>query len=165
MIPIAPLPRQAAAMRLVRAPWVLAAAIAAGLSGCAATGSSEDAAETPPAAETAQRLVGRISSIRANPHFVLIESYGSWDVPTGAVLTSRGEDGRTANLIATGERAGQYAAADVRAGEVALGDAVFFMRPAAEAAAPPSQAGRLTEDPEDEEEPAGDLPAADEIAE
>lgn len=125
-------------MRLVRAPWVLAAAaVVLGVSGCAATGSGQDA-EEPPAAESAQRLVGRISSVRSNPHFVLIESYGTWDVPTGAILTSRGEDGRTANLLATGERAGQYAAADVRAGEVGLGDAVFFLRPAPAAAAEPT---------------------------
>lgn len=58
--------------------------------------------------------------------FVLIQAYGPWHVPDGATLTTRGPDERTANLMVTGEKLGQFAAADIRSGEVAVGDAVFL---------------------------------------
>lgn len=71
------------------------------------------------------RLVGRVATVPSDNRFILIQSYGSWKVPTGTVLISHGADGRTANLLATGEAMGQYAAADIQSGEVQPGDAVF----------------------------------------
>jgi len=72
------------------------------------------------------KLVGRIASIPADHRFVLIQSYGKWEVPTGSTLTTQGAGEKTANLLATGENLGQYAAADLQAGQVEVGDAVYF---------------------------------------
>jgi hypothetical protein len=97
------------------------------LSACAAFKSAkpEPAKETPkPKAETPQ-LVGRIASIPADKRFVLIQSYGSWNIETGTILTTRGPDERSANLLVTGESLGQFAAADLQSGPVEVGDAVY----------------------------------------
>ncbi len=79
--------------------------------------------------------------------FVLIQAYGSWQVPDGATLTTRGPDERNANLMVTGEKLGQFAAADIRSGEVAIGDAVF-LHPST---TPPLPA--ITPDPDDDPSP------------
>jgi hypothetical protein len=71
------------------------------------------------------RLVGRIASVSADKTFVLIQSYGAWEVEAGAILTTRGSDGRLANLRCTGEKLGQFVAADIQAGDPRSGDAVF----------------------------------------
>ncbi len=71
------------------------------------------------------RLVGRVASIPADRNFVLIQSYGTWTVATGSILTTQGPEGRTANLLATGEKLGQYAAADIRTGTLEIGDGVY----------------------------------------
>jgi len=71
------------------------------------------------------KLVGRIASVPADKRFVLIQSYGDWRIETGTILTSRGTDERTANLRITGEKLGQFAAADLQSGLVDVGDAVY----------------------------------------
>ena len=68
-------------------------------------------------------LVGRIASVSTHGNFVLIESYGSWLVSPGTVLFSEDEDHMT-SLQVTGEKLGQYAAADIRSGVPMVGDAV-----------------------------------------
>lgn len=83
---------------------------------------AEDAAEKKP---NAPKLVGRIASIPADKRFVLIQSYEAWTVETGAILTTRGLEDRTANLRVTGEKLGQFAAADLQSGTVEVGDAVY----------------------------------------
>ena len=75
--------------------------------------------------ESKPMLVGRIASIPANREFVLIQFYGTWTVENGSILITQGPDGRAANLIATGERLGQYAAADLRTGVLEIGDGVY----------------------------------------
>jgi hypothetical protein len=82
-----------------------------------------------PTASAAEKpvLVGRIASIPADKRFVLIQSYGSWNVPTGRILTSRGPDERSANLLVTGEKLGQFAAADLQSGTVGIGDGVYAL--------------------------------------
>lgn len=75
--------------------------------------------------EPKPRLVGRIASIPAGRDFVLIQAYGKWTVETGSVLTTQGADGRAANLLSTGEKLGQYAAADIRTGTLEVGDGVY----------------------------------------
>jgi len=75
------------------------------------------------------KLVGRIASISADKKFVTIQSYGAWEVAAGSILTTQGPDQRVANLRCSGEKLGQYAAADIQAGLPQTGDAVFF-RPA-----------------------------------
>jgi len=82
----------------------------------------------PPKAKLATeppKLIGRIASIPADKRFVLIQSYASLTVEAGTILTTRGPEGRTANLLATGEFLGQFAAADVQSGFVKVGDAVY----------------------------------------
>lgn len=84
---------------------------------------TEEPAEKPKS--EAPELVGRIASIPADKRFVLIQSYGKWNIATGTILTTRGPDERTANLLATGESLGQFAAADLQSGTVEVGDAVY----------------------------------------
>lgn len=71
------------------------------------------------------KLVGRIASVSADKTFVLIQSYGAWEVEAGGILTTRGPDERLANLRCTGEKLGQFVAADIQAGDPRSGDAVF----------------------------------------
>ena len=80
------------------------------------------------------QLVGRVASIPSDRTFVLIQSYGTWKVETGSILTTQGPEGRAANLLATGEKLGQYAAADIRTGTLEIGDGVYTIAkaPAAE---------------------------------
>lgn len=83
-----------------------------------------DSAGKKPAAEGPE-LVGRIASIPADKRFVLIQSYGSWNIETGTILTTRGPEERTANLLVTGEKLGQFAAADIQSGALEIGDVVY----------------------------------------
>jgi len=78
------------------------------------------------ASETRPRLVGRVASIPAGGDFVLIEAYGPWRVPEGGLLSAVGTEGRTANLVATGEELGRHVAADVRSGLAKVGDSVYY---------------------------------------
>ena len=110
-----------------------------------------DKPEKEPAKQTEQkdkpRLVGRVASIPASRKFVLIQAYGSWSVATGSILTTQGPEGRAANLRVTGEKLGQFAAADIQSGTLEIGDGVYQSpnRLAAPGTSPPS-----------ETEPAGD---------
>jgi hypothetical protein len=83
----------------------------------------EDTKEPKPS--TAPKLVGRIATIPPGKQFVLIQSYGSWTIQPGTILTTRGPDSRTANLRVTGESNGQFAAADLQSGTLEVGDAVY----------------------------------------
>lgn len=94
--------------------------------------------------EPALSLVGRVASKPAGSDFVLIESYGDWRVPVGGLLSSFGPEGRSATLVASGEKLGQFAAADVRGGAVATGDAVYY-RPLPEAKEPAAAAEKTAE--------------------
>lgn len=71
------------------------------------------------------KLVGRVASIPSDRKFVLIQAYGIWKVETGAILTTQGPGERAANLRATGEKLGQYAAADIQSGTLEIGDGVY----------------------------------------
>ena len=82
-------------------------------------------AETKPPPVEGPQLVGRIASIPADKRFVLIQSYGKWNIETGRILTTRGPDERSANLRTTGESLGEFAAADLQSGLVEVGDAVY----------------------------------------
>lgn len=95
-----------------------------GLSSCSSFGTKTEAPATNP---NAPKLVGRIASVPVDGRFVAIQSYGNWTVTPGTVLTTRGPDGRTANLLVTGESLGRFAAADLQAGTLAEGDAVYSL--------------------------------------
>lgn len=106
--------------------------------------------EKKPTAVEDPKLVGRIASIPADKRFVLIQSYGKWNIETGRILTTRGPNERSANLRTTGESLGEFAAADVQSGLVEVGDAVYSRHIAKPAPAPGSP-----EIPQ----PQGELPA------
>lgn len=89
---------------------------------CAACWPKKEPATKP---TEAPRLVGRVASIPPERRFVLIHSFGKWDISAGTILTTRGADGRSANLLVTGESLGNFAAADIQSGEVQLGDSVY----------------------------------------
>ena len=74
-------------------------------------------------------LVGRVASIQPDRRFVLVQSYGKWQVATGSILITSGPDARSANLLATGESLDQFAAADLQSGTVEVGDAVLLPPP------------------------------------
>lgn len=113
-------------MKFIKLFWLsLIATIT--LSSCGAfkkTEPKEEAKEKPKS--EAPQLVGRIASIPADKRFVLIQSYDSWNVETGTILTTRGPNERTANLRVTGESLGQFAAVDLQSGLVEVGDAVYL---------------------------------------
>ncbi len=91
------------------------------------TSCADKPATTPPPTEKKEqaRLVGRIASIHKNPDFTLIQSFGTWNIQTGAILATIGPDGRAANLKVTGEKIGQFAAADIQSGTLEIGDSVY----------------------------------------
>lgn len=100
----------------------------------------------PPATATAPKIVGRIASIPADRRFVLIQSYGEWNIGTGTILTTRGDDERSANLLVTGEVLGEFAAADLQSGSVEVGDAVYS-RHVPKPVTPPSEPDSTSEIP------------------
>jgi hypothetical protein len=106
----------------------IAMLVCIGLASCAKD--SVKPSETATAAPKAEdpKLVGKIVSIPADKRFVLIQSYGKWTVEAGTILTTRGQDDRAANLLATGEVLGDFAAADLQSGLVEAGDAVYLRR-------------------------------------
>lgn len=107
---------------------MLQAALLAGitlLSCSCATDTGDKKEEEKKPVPQGPKLVGRIASIQQDKKFVLIQSYGKWQVAADSILTTRGPNERTANLRATGEKLGEFAAADLQAGTVEPGDAVY----------------------------------------
>lgn len=105
--------------------WQVGVMVAVGLAvaGCGGGKRGDEAAGKPGRRAV---LIGRVASVPAGRQFVLIQSYGQWTVPAGEPVFSVGPDERTANLLPTGERLGQFLAADLRSGEAGVGDAVYF---------------------------------------
>ena len=137
-------------MNLIHTPWIAAAGMLL-LSSCGMfknTDAQKPAEELKP--ETPE-LVGRIASIPADKRFVLIQSYGKWNIEPGTILTTRGPDERTANLLVTGESLGQFAAADLQSGTVEVGDAVYSRHVPKPSRSP--RAGGATELPENQRMP------------
>lgn len=97
--------------------------IALSICACATKPKPKEPDKAP--ASTDPTLVGRVASIPASKRFVLIQAYGKWNQPAGTILTTRGPQSQSANLLVTGESLGQFAAADIQAGEAAIGDAVY----------------------------------------
>lgn len=84
--------------------------------------------EKPKAPEMPEprQLIGRISSAPEGQNFILIQGFSGVSLPIGTILTTRGADGRAANIKITGEALGNFAAADLQSGEVKVGDAVYL---------------------------------------
>lgn len=106
--------------------------VAVGVLCCCSCGFFSQEDEVDEASAMDPRLVGRIASVSEKQGFVLIQSYGEWILGEGLLLSSVGDDGRTATLVASGERKGRYAAADYKAGAVKAGDFVYARQLAAE---------------------------------
>ena len=104
-------------------------------------------------------LIARVQSRPGNKDFVLLEAFGKWTLDDGVNLHVYGENGRTATLVTSGEKLGQFVAADVKSGKVELGDSVYHrkkvMVPKQKSVAPPAN-----EKPKPSNEP--DKPAAGE---
>ena len=115
---------------------------------CASSTKEKPDEEKPPAPMQGPKLVGRIASVPADRRFVLIQSYGPWEIETGRILTTRGLDDRTANLRTTGEKLGEFAAADLQSGTVEVGDAVYSQH-----VPKPVQAPNVPETPQPPAEP------------
>ena len=71
------------------------------------------------------RLVARVQSRPGSKNFILLEAYGKWIFADGVALYSYGDGGRTAALVTSGEKLGQFVAADIKSGSVEIGDAVY----------------------------------------
>lgn len=101
------------------------------ISGClflltAACAEKEKSEEPKPKAEAETiRLVARVQSRPGGKDFVLLEAYGKWTLAEGTKVYAYGNEGRTATLEVTGEKLGQFAAADIISGQVEIGDAVY----------------------------------------
>jgi hypothetical protein len=108
-------------MNPVRPIWIATLALCS----CGILDNQKPATSPESKVPGAPKLIGRIASIPADKRFVLIQSYEMWTVEAGTILTTRGPDDRTANLRATGEILGQFAAADLQSGTVEVGDAVY----------------------------------------
>lgn len=101
------------------------------LVGCAGDADQKkDEAKEKPKVKLTPQLVARVQSRPGGKDFVLLEAYGKWSYPEGTLLYSYGENGRTAALETSGEKLGQFVAADVKSGSVEIGDGVYF-RPVA----------------------------------
>lgn len=74
-----------------------------------------------------KRLAGRVDRVIGSSDFVLIRKYGKWAILSGEIVISQGQ-GRTANLLPTGEELGEHVAADIRSGDVQVGDAVYIRK-------------------------------------
>jgi len=75
--------------------------------------------------------VGRVDKVNQKAGYVFIRKYGSWKLDDSEILETRGGGngvGRSANLLATGEKIGERVAADIRSGDVKVGDAVFIRK-------------------------------------
>lgn len=109
-------------------------------------------AATPPITEKKEQsqLVGRIASIHRDHNYVLIQSYGPWSVQSGAILATSGTDGRAANLKVTGEKTGQFAAADIQSGTLEIGDSVYTTLASITSSISESEETESSENPSDE---------------
>jgi hypothetical protein len=93
------------------------------LSGCGSSPPKEE----PPKEAVSKRLAGRVQRVNKASQFVLIRRYGYWRVDEGDIVVTSGE-GRAANLLPTGEKLGEHIAADIRSGEVEVGDSVYIRK-------------------------------------
>jgi len=94
---------------------------------CACSSSPKKEEEKPKKPVSEVRVAGRVQSVNQSSRFVLIRRYGIWRVGDGEIVESRGA-GRTANLLPTGEKLGEHIAADIRSGQVEVGDAVYIRK-------------------------------------
>ncbi|MFY7818194.1 MAG: hypothetical protein ACOVRB_07500 [Akkermansiaceae bacterium] len=105
---------------------------------------NKDAEDQKPGERETTQLVARVQSRPGTKDFVLLEAYGKWTLDEGVILYSYGNDGRSATLVTSGEKLGQFVAADVKSGDVAVGDAVYHRTKGA-SEAPPAPVSQSTD--------------------
>lgn len=74
------------------------------------------------------KLVARVASVNREANYVLIQRYGRLVVPEDSILYTLGPGDTTANIQVTGERLGQFLAADISSGELNVGDSVYLRK-------------------------------------
>jgi len=76
------------------------------------------------------KTVARVASVNEAAEYVLIQRYGRLIIPDDAILYtlgSQGDDvGQSASIKVTGEKLGQFLAADIISGKLMVGDAVYL---------------------------------------
>lgn len=76
------------------------------------------------------KMVGRVASVNVEAKYVLIQRFGRLDIPDDSILytlgSSAGGEENVAGIKVTGERLGQFLAADIISGELKVGDAVYL---------------------------------------
>ncbi|MGJ8657302.1 MAG: hypothetical protein ACSHX6_12710 [Akkermansiaceae bacterium] len=76
------------------------------------------------------RMVARVSSVNEAAEYVLIQRFGRLVIPEDSILytldSSMGGSNTTASIKLTGEKLGQFLAADIISGELIVGDAVYL---------------------------------------
>ena len=75
------------------------------------------------------KLVARVSSVNSASGYVLIQKLGRLVIPEDAILYTLGSEGNemsVASIKVTGEKLGQFLAADIITGKLIVGDAVYL---------------------------------------
>ncbi len=76
------------------------------------------------------KMVGRVASVNSAAEYVLIQRFGRLEIPEDAILYTLGSstvgDDSVASIKVTGERLGQFLAADIVTGKLQVGDAVYL---------------------------------------
>ena len=101
----------------------LLAALAVAVGSCSPTAAPVEDEKEP---EVPDSLVARVASIYPAEKYVLIQRYGKLTIPDDSILYSQDAQGGSSNLKVTGERLGQFLAADILSGDVTIGDAVYL---------------------------------------
>jgi hypothetical protein len=114
-------------------PFLVMGALSAMTPGCKLMGGGTTEAEAapspPPAGPVYQRYpLGEITFLNANEAFVLIKADGASNLPEGSLLESRNAmTGQVASLELSPERKRSFLVADIKSGQVAVGDRVNLL--------------------------------------
>ncbi|MFT5906629.1 MAG: NAD(P)-dependent dehydrogenase (short-subunit alcohol dehydrogenase family) [Cryomorphaceae bacterium] len=76
------------------------------------------------------KMVARVASVNLTANYVLIQRFGRLVIPENSILytlgSSAAENNNAASIKVTGERLGQFLAADIMSGELVVGDGVYL---------------------------------------
>jgi hypothetical protein len=96
------------------------------LNSCASNPVEEEVVDEP----QRDRMVARVASVNTTANYVLIQRFGRLVIPEDSILYTLGSSGSddhsAASIKVTGERLGQFLAADIISGKLEVGDAVYL---------------------------------------
>lgn len=76
------------------------------------------------------KMVARVASVNEAAEYVLIQRYGRLVIPDDSILYTldsiAGDVNKAASIKVTGEKLGQFLAADIISGKLTIGDAVYL---------------------------------------